>query len=632
MIKLSNISLQLGGKALLEQAFLTINPGERLAVIGANGTGKTSLFQVLQGELVVDQGDCVIPSQWRLSHMEQEVTAVHRSAVEFVLDGDKQLRWLEQQLEQAQDRNDDHAIADQLGALDTYQAFNKRHQAEQLLSGLGFADAEFANPVESFSGGWRVRLNLARALMCPADLLLLDEPTNHLDLHTCFWLEGWLKQFQGTLLFISHDRDFMDGVATQVVSFEQKKLQLYRGNYSQFERQRAERMAQHQAAFDKEQKQKEHLESFVQRFKAKASKAKQAQSRVKMLEKLTMNAPLLLSHGYDLSISTDGRVTDPVVSLKDVNLGYPTKTVLSGINLSLHPGMRLGLLGVNGAGKSTLIKALSGDLEPLQGTVTRGQHLKVGYFAQHQLESLDDLASPYLHIRRIDDVARDQDIKNFVGRFGFSGARADEPVKNFSGGEKARVALALIAWQKPNLLLLDEPTNHLDLEMRDSLNLALQQYEGAVILVSHDRYLLNSTAEQFWWVRNGGVEHYTGDLDDYFQAMLKAPAAATQQGQASGADTVEDRKANRQARAVEREKLKPLQQKLKKAEQLMERLQKDLTGIENELSDATLYDAAAKEKLQRLIKQQSQLRSELDDAEGVWMDVAETMEALQTGA
>jgi len=499
-----------------------------------------------------------------------------------------------------------------------------------LLAGLGFAEAEFTNPVDSFSGGWRVRLNLARALMCPSDLLLLDEPTNHLDLHTCFWLEGWLKQFQGTLLFISHDRDFMDGVATQVVSFEQKKLQLYRGNYSQFERQRAERMAQHQAAFNKEQKQKEHLESFVQRFKAKASKAKQAQSRVKMLERLTMNAPLLMSHGYDLSISTDGRVSDPVVSLKDVNLGYPTKTVLSGINLSLHPGMRLGLLGVNGAGKSTLIKALSGDLEPLQGVVTRGQNLKVGYFAQHQLESLDDLASPYLHIRRIDDVAKDQDIKNFVGRFGFSGMRADEPVKNFSGGEKARVALALIAWQKPNLLLLDEPTNHLDLEMRDSLNLALQQYEGAVILVSHDRYLLNSTAEQFWWVRNGGVELYNGDLDDYFQAMLKAPQTGSQRSQVAGEESIDERKASRQARAVQREKLKPVQQKLKKAEQLMERLQKDLTGIENELSDATLYDAAAKEKLQRLIKQQSQLRGELDGAELVWMDAAETLESLQS--
>jgi len=614
---------------LLDQASLTINPGERIAVIGANGTGKTSLFKVLQGDIAVDQGDCLIPGQWRLSHMAQEITEVDRSALDFVLDGDAHLRELEQHLEQAHVENDDHAIADALGALDTYHAFNKRHQAEQLLAGLGFSQGEFENPVGSFSGGWRVRLNLARALMCPAELLLLDEPTNHLDLHTCYWLEGWLKQFQGTLLFISHDRDFMDGVATQVVSFDQQQLILYRGNYSQYERQRGERIAQQQAAFDKQQRQKEHLESFVRRFKAQATKAKQAQSRVKMLEKLTLNAPTILSHGYDLSISTGGRVSDPVLSLHDVNLGYPDKTVLSKINLSLHPGMRLGLLGVNGAGKSTFIKALSGDLEPQVGHVSRGQNLKVGYFAQHQLESLDDDASPFLHIRRMDGDVRDQEIKNFVGRFGFSGERSDEPIRHFSGGEKARVALAMIAWQKPNLLLLDEPTNHLDLEMRESLNLALQQYEGAVILVSHDRYLLNSTAEEFWWVRNGGVEQYNGDLNDYFQALLKAPQSQAKQDQ-SQADTVSDKKAQRQVRAAERVKYKPLLQKVKKAEQQMEKLQTELTTIENELSDSTLYDSQQKEKLQKLLKRQGEVRSALEEVEMNWMDASEELEQLQS--
>ncbi|TCS43819.1 ABC-F family ATP-binding cassette domain-containing protein [Reinekea marinisedimentorum] len=629
MIKLSNISLQLGGKSLLEDASVTFNPGERIAVIGANGTGKSTLFRVLQGELSVDAGECLVPKQWRLSHMAQEVDAVDRSALAFVLDGDKTLRQLEAELEQAQQQGDDHIIAECLGALDNYQAFNKQHQAEQLLAGLGFTVEQFQNPVGSFSGGWRVRLNLARALMCPADLLLLDEPTNHLDLHTCYWLEGWLRQFEGTLLFISHDRDFMDGVATQVVGFDQKKLTLYRGNYSQFERQRSERLAQQQAAFENEQRQREHLESFVRRFKAKATKAKQAQSRVKMLEKLTLEAPAIMSHGYDLSISAGGRVSDPVISLHDVNLGYGDKTILHNLNLSLHPGTRLGLLGVNGAGKSTLIKALSKELTPQQGHIHYGQNIEVGYFAQHQLESLDDDASPFLHIRRIDPDARDQDIKNFIGRFGFSGDRALEPVINFSGGEKARVALAMIAWKKPNLLLLDEPTNHLDLDMRESLNLALQQYEGAVILVSHDRYLLNTTAEEFWWVRDGRVEDYHGDLADYFQALLKAP---TQQSNplASTATAVGDKKAQRQARAAERERLKPLLRQQKAAEQKMEKLQLKLDAIENELADPTIYETVNKAPLQKALLEQGEVKAALEAAELDWMEASEALEEMQS--
>jgi ATP-binding cassette subfamily F protein 3 len=630
MIKLSNISLQLGGKPLLEDASVIFNPGERIAVIGANGTGKSTLFRVLQGELSVDAGDCDIPKHWRLSHMAQEIDAVDRSALAFVLDGDKTLRRLEAELEQAQQQGDDEAIAECLGALDNYQAFNKQHQAEQLLAGLGFTTEQFQSRVGSFSGGWRVRLNLARALMCPADLLLLDEPTNHLDLHTCYWLEGWLRQFEGTLLFISHDRDFMDGVATQVVSFDQKKLTLYRGNYSQFERQRSERLAQQQSAFENQQRQREHLESFVRRFKAKATKAKQAQSRVKMLEKLTLEAPSILSHGYDLSISTGGRVSDPVISLHDVNLGYGEKTILHNLNLSLHPGTRLGLLGVNGAGKSTLIKALSKELKPQQGHIHFGQNIEVGYFAQHQLESLDDDASPFLHIRRIDAEARDQEIKNFVGRFGFSGDRGLEPVANFSGGEKARVALAMIAWKKPNLLLLDEPTNHLDLDMRESLNLALQQYEGAVILVSHDRYLLNTTAEEFWWVRDGTVEDYKGDLADYFQALLKAPSQQQSTSTVSAQVSGVDKKAQRQARAAERERLKPLLKKQKAAEQAMEKLQLRLEAIENELADPTIYDNENKAKLQNTLLKQGELKAELEIAELEWMDVSETLEELQS--
>ena len=631
MITLTDVSLQLGGKTLLDQASVSINPGERIAVIGANGTGKTTLFRVLQGDLTVDEGECRVPARWRLSHMAQEITDVDRTALDFVLDGDTHLRELEQALHTAQAQGDDHAIADALGALDTYRAFDKRHQAEQLLAGLGFAQSEHQQAVNSFSGGWRVRLNLARALMSPAELLLLDEPTNHLDLHTCYWLEGWLKQYQGTLLFISHDRDFMDGVATQVISFEQHKLISYRGNYSQFERQREERIAQQQAAFEKQQQQRAHLESFVQRFKAKATKAKQAQSRVKMLERMTLNPPAMMSQNYDLSIQADDKVSDPIVSLHDVSLGYGDTTVLSGINHSLHPGTRLGLLGVNGAGKSTLIKALSGDLQPQAGHIHRGQNLKVGYFAQHQLESLDPQASPFLHIRRLDPTVRDQDIRNFIGRFGFSGDRGEEPVAHFSGGEKARVALAMIAWQKPNLLLLDEPTNHLDLEMRESLNFSLQQYEGAVILVSHDRYLLNATAEEFWWVRNGRVESYRGDLADYFQELLKAPVTRSETRPEADVGSV-DKKAQRQARAEQRQKLKPLRDDIRKAEKQMEALQNRLTEIENRLGDTTLYEAENKDQLQTLLKSQGELSQELSRWEDIWMQAQEALEAMNEEA
>lgn len=578
---------------------------------------------------MVDEGECRVPERWRLSHMAQEITAVDRTALDFVLDGDTQLRDLERALERAQQLSDDHAVANALGALDTYRAFEKRHQAEQLLAGLGFAQAEHQQAVSAFSGGWRVRLNLARALMSPAELLLLDEPTNHLDLHTCYWLEGWLKQYQGTLLFISHDRDFMDGVATQVISFEQHKLISYRGNYSQFERQREERLAQQQAAFEKQQQQRAHLESFVQRFKAKATKAKQAQSRVKMLERMTLNPPAMMSQNYDLSIQADDKVSDPIVSLHDVSLGYGDNTILSGINHSLHPGTRLGLLGVNGAGKSTLIKALSGDLAPQLGHVHRGQNLKVGYFAQHQLESLDPEASPFLHIRRLDPTVRDQDIRNFIGRFGFSGDRGEEPVAHFSGGEKARVALAMIAWQKPNLLLLDEPTNHLDLEMRESLNFSLQQYEGAVILVSHDRYLLNATADEFWWVRNGRVEQYRGDLADYFQELLKAPVTRAESASDSQAGSV-DKKAQRQARAEQRQKLKPLRDDIRKAEKQMDRLQSQLSEIENQLSDTTLYEAENKEQLQALLKSQGNVSQELGHWEEIWVTAQEALEAVDS--
>ena len=630
MITLSNIQLQRGGKPLLENASATLYPGERIAVIGANGSGKSTLFQVLQGEQSLDGGTARVPTNWRVAHMAQEVDAVARQSLDFVLDGDGYLRQLEAELAAAQDADNDDRLAHALGALDTYKAFEKQSEAEQLLMGLGFVVSDFTRPVSDFSGGWRVRLNLARALMSPADLLLLDEPTNHLDLHTCYWLERWLQRYPGTLLFISHDRDFIDGVATQVLSLEQHQLMVYRGNYSQFEHQRSERLRLQQAQYEKQQARVAEIQAFVDRFRAQATKAKQAQSRVKMLERMTLTGPAHVDNGYDLTIPCHDKFSDPLLSLSEVSLGYGDHRVISHVNVTLHPGMRVGLLGLNGAGKSTLVKALAGILQPSSGDMVRGQHLRIGYFAQHQLESLDSQASPMEHLRRIDSTVREQVFRNFIGRFGFAGARADEPVGQFSGGEKARVALALIAWQKPNVLLLDEPTNHLDLEVRDSLNFALQQYHGAVVLVSHDRYLLNNTADTFWWVNGGGVTEYSGDLEDYFQTLLKQPDKLQGHSSAStGESSVADKKMLRQQKAAERDRLKPLLRKLKKVESELDIAQTKLVELEASLADTTLYQDDQKNLLQNALQAEADERQNVDRLEHEWLSLSEQVEAAE---
>lgn len=632
MIQLNQISLQRGGVPLIEDSTITLYPGERVAVIGANGSGKSTLFQVLQGELAVDGGSVSIPASWRISHMAQEVDASARSARDFVLDGDDKLRALEAEQVEAEAAGDDHRLADVLGELDNYQAYAKTSQAEQLLLGLGFVTSDYDRAVADFSGGWRVRLNLARALMKPADLLLLDEPTNHLDLHTCYWLENWLRRYPGTVLLISHDRDFIDGVATQVLSLSQRQLTLWRGNYSQYERQRAEQERLQQSQYEKQQARIAEIQSFVDRFKAKASKAKQAQSRVKMLERMTLEAPVHIDNGYDLSLPCHDKVSDPLLSLSNVSLGYGERAVIEGIRLSLHPGMRVGLLGVNGAGKSTLVKALAGELKPMAGELTSGQHLRIGYFAQHQLESLDSHASAMEHLKRLDPRERDQTLRNFIGRYGFNGDRADERIEHFSGGEKARLALALIAWRKPNVLLLDEPTNHLDLEVRASLNLALQAYEGAVILVSHDRYLLNNTAEVFWWVNQGRVDEYSGDLDDYFQALLKQPEQLKGRKETSAQSQNSapvDKKQLRQQKAAERERLKPMKRQLQQLEKEMEKQQQRLAAIESDLADTDLYEDSRKDELEALLKEQSALSQRQQESEAQWLTLSETVEAAE---
>ena len=487
MIRLQSLTLQRGPQRLLEDAELTLHAGHKAGLIGANGAGKSTLFALLLGELTPDSGDCLLPADWRIAHMRQEIDTLDRIAIDYVLDGDLRLRQVQHDLAEAEKAQDGAAQARLHSELDSADGYTADARARKMLAGLGFTNEQMDRPVADFSGGWRMRLNLAQALMCPSDLLLLDEPTNHLDLDAILWLEDFLKNYQGTLLLISHDRDFLDAVVDNIAHVEQKKITLYRGGYTAFERARAERLAQQQQAFEKQQAQRAHMESYIARFKAQATKARQAQSRIKALERMEELSAAHVDSPFDFVFRESVKISSPLLDLSDARLGYGDKTILEKVKLQLTPGARIGLLGPNGAGKSTLIKNLSGELEPLAGRLTRGENTVVGYFAQHQLDSLDSKASPLLHLQRLAPTEREQTLRDFLGGFDFRGARIDEPVLNFSGGEKARLALALIAWDRPNLLLLDEPTNHLDLEMRLALTMALQEFSGAAVSYTHLR-------------------------------------------------------------------------------------------------------------------------------------------------
>jgi len=628
---------------LLENVNLTVQPGQRVAIVGANGAGKSSLFKLLLGQLAAEQGGVSLPGGCRIAHMAQEVEASARSARDFILDGDFELRRLERELAEAEARGDDNAIAHAHGELDLHEAWSAPRRAEALLRGLGFADSDAERPVSAFSGGWRIRLNLAQALMRPSDLLLLDEPTNHLDLDACLWLENWLRRYSGTLLFISHDRDFMDRVATHLVHFDQKKLVLYTGNYSAFEVQRSERLAQQQAGFERQQARIAEIQRFIDRFKAKATKAKQAQSRVKALERMERIAPAHVDSPFSFEFPMADKVSNPLLSIRHGVAGHGDTAILRNINVTLLPGSRIGLLGPNGAGKSTFMDALRGTGTLLAGERTCGEHLAIGYFAQHQLESLDLDASPFLHLQRLAPRASEQQVRNFLGGFDFHGDEALSPIRSFSGGEKARVALAIIAWQKPNLLLLDEPTNHLDLEMRQALTMALQNFDGAIVVVSHDRHLLRNTVDQFWLVSDGAVQEYDGDLEDYERWLAERrkdddeppkrevveQAAENKVATGATALTADERKARKRQEAELRQKLSPWRKKQGNLEARMEQLQQELAGVEQQLSDPAIYDDSAKVKLKELLAQQTGLKRELDDVEAEWLEVSETVENLE---
>jgi len=604
VIRLSQLSLMRGAKPLLEGAELTVHAGERIGLIGANGSGKSSLFALLQGELHADKGDADLPRHWRIAHVAQETPALERAAVEYVIDGDAHLRNLERELASTHDGT---RIGELHAGLADADAYTARPRAEALLLGLGFKMHELEQPVSAFSGGWRMRLNLAQALMTPSDLLLLDEPTNHLDLDAIIWLEDWLRRYPGTLMMISHDRDFLDAVVKAIVHIDQRRLRRYTGDYSSFEQQRAQALVLTQNLIEKQARERAHLQSFIDRFRAKATKARQAQSRMKMLAKMEDLAPLHVSAPFSFEFRDPERSPDPLLVLESVQAGYPEKVVLKDVNLSLRSAERIGLLGVNGAGKSTLVKTIAGVLAPLAGTATFNKGLEVGYFAQHQVEMLRDDESPLWHLKRISESkVREQELRDYLGSFNFPGDMATGPVENFSGGEKARLALALIVWQRPNLLLLDEPTNHLDLETREALTVALAQFEGTLVLVSHDRHLLRAATEKLLVVADGTLREFDGDLDDYRDWLLKKePVAKPKQ----------EKKIPVKAKPSSR---KPIEARIRRLEELLERLNAQKASIEQRLADPAVYQDP--EALRSALHDQAYVAREIEQVEAEWLD------------
>lgn len=628
MIILRNIELRRGSKLLLQDAQATLQPGQRLALIGANGSGKSSLFAMLLGELNADTGEVQGMNRLRLSHMAQEVHASTIPAGEYVWRGDHQLASLRDRLDALENAGEYDKAAPLHSEMEALDGYDAARRADRLLQGLGFAQGASDRPVSDFSGGWRIRLNLARALMTPSDMLLLDEPTNHLDLDATLWLQQWLQQYPGTLLMISHDRDFIDATCERILHIEQQQLSTYKGNYSQFEAQRAERLANQQATFEKQQRRLSEIDDFVRRFRYKATKAKQAQSRLKELERMQTVAPAHIDSPFDFCFQPPEKSSDPLLRLDEAQLGYAGEPILTGVELQLRPGSRYGLLGRNGAGKSTLLKTLVGDLPLIKGDRSTGEHCHIGYFDQQQLEALDMDASPVLHIQRLSPDAREQDILNFLGGFNFKGDAASSAVAPFSGGEKARLALAMVVWQRPNLLVLDEPTNHLDLEMRHAMEVALQAYEGALILVSHDRHMLRNTVEHLLLVHDGRVEEYAEDLEGYEKWILASfkPEKPAQ----AGVSTETSRKERRQSAAAQRQQLRPLTNAVQKTETQMAKTEKELASVQEQLADTDLYNKERKSELASLLKQEGELQAQAATLEESWLEQQQALEELET--
>lgn len=634
MITASDLSLDRGAKNLIKASNFTIHPNHKVGLVGSNGCGKSSLFAAFLGELAPDAGDLSIPSSWDIATVKQETPSLEQTALDYVMDGDKEFRALEHQLAQARQEENGTLEATIINKIDTINGYSLPARAGELLHGLGFLQAQLDTPVKDFSGGWRMRLNLAQALISRADLLLLDEPTNHLDLDAVIWLQRWLKRYTGTLVLISHDRDFLDTVINQIIHIEHQKAKLYNGNYSAFERQRAEHLAQQEIQYQKQQKEAAHLTAFVDRFRAKASKAKQAQSRLKRLEKLPDLAPAHVDTQFTFSFEEPESLPYPLLSLTESLCGYSEQSIiLKDVGLTLVPGSRIGLLGRNGAGKSTLIKSLAGEISLLAGERYCAQELKIGYFSQHQLEQLHLSSTPVEHILRAKPSFGEPQARTFLGRFGFSGDQALSVVKTMSGGEKARLVLALIVLEKPQLLLLDEPTNHLDLEMRQALVLALQEFSGAIILIAHDRFLLESCVDEFYLVANGHVSEFSGDIDDYQQWLNDEKKQTLSDNKASSNSNDEkapDKKQVRQQQAQLRKKAAPLKKQSDKLEKAIHQYQEQLQQVESILSDSDIYQTERKAELTDKLKEQASLKESIEENEMLWLELAEQIEEIMS--
>ncbi|PSW33066.1 ABC transporter ATP-binding protein [Photobacterium phosphoreum] len=635
MIIFSDIQLLRGGKVLLENATATINPGDKVGLVGKNGCGKSTLFALLKNELSLDGGNCQFPSNWELAWVAQETPALERAAIEYVIDGDREYRELERQLIAAELADNGNKVAELHGKIDTIGGYSINARAAELLNGLGFSQHQMQWNLTQFSGGWRMRLNLAQALLCRSDLLLLDEPTNHLDLDAVMWLEKWLQSYRGTLVLISHDRDFLDPVINRIIHVENQTMNSYTGNYSSFEVQRAEKLVLQQAMFQKQQKQVTHMQSYIERFRYKASKARQAQSRIKALERMEKVLPAQLDNPFTFEFREPSALPNPILMMDHVAAGYDDLLILEKIRLNLVPGSRIGLLGRNGAGKSTLIKMLAGDLPAKAGEMAFSQGVKIGYFAQHQLETLYLDDTPIQHMARIAPNSTEQQLRDYLGSFGFLGDKALEKVGPFSGGEKARLVLALIVWQCPNLLLLDEPTNHLDLDMRQALTFALQSYEGAMVIVSHDRYLLRATTDDLYLVHDRQVVPFDGDLDDYHKWLTEQQRNERREQQAAKPDTNKDnsaasRKEQKRLDAEFRKLTAPIRKEITKLEKQMDKLNDIITAAETALSDSSIYEPENKAQMNEQLKLQGNAKSDLEEIEVAWMELQEQLEEMES--
>jgi ATP-binding cassette subfamily F protein 3 len=625
MLNFKNIALRRGVRVLFANSTFTIHKGQNVGFTGANGAGKSSLFALVKNELHLDEGNFSMPPNLEIAHVAQETPAVASSAIDYVIDGDQELRRLQEQLKLAEAEDNGLKQAELHAAIDIIGGYTAQARASRLMNGLGFSADQEHNAVSSFSGGWRMRLNLAQALMCRSDVLLLDEPTNHLDLDAVIWLQDWLCVYPGTLMLISHDRDFLDTITDHIVHIEQNKAEIYTGNYSVFEKMRAEKLAQQQSAYQKQQREIAHIQSFVDRFKAQATKARQAQSRIKALERMELIAMAHVDSPFDFSFAKPEKMPNPLLSLDKVDIGYGSSCVIKRAGISISPGDRIGLLGPNGAGKSSLIKVLAGDMLPLSGKRQEADALKIGYFAQHQLEQLQLDESPLWHLQKLDKQATEKDLRSFLGGFDFQGDKVLDAVKPFSGGEKARLVLALLVYQNPNLLLLDEPTNHLDLEMRHALSVALQDYQGAIVVVSHDRHLLRSVTDQLLLVAGGKVQPFDGDLDDY--RLWLTEQKRVDDKTATETAPVVSRKDQRKLDADRRQKHKPLFDALKKAEIAVEKYHNEQRQLEHQLADPDIYAESEKVRLKQLLEKKVQVDKALDEAETAWMEAEEKIES-----